>query len=894
MRPSTEEAYHRVVRWLTFVLLGLGVASCLHPGDVPCGDHVCPQNTTCDAPTGLCVPALCGNDHVDVTEECDGTFADENCTDHGFYFPAGLACSPVCTLDTTECKGYCGDHAINGPETCDGIPPAGLACADFGFDVGQLGCSGSCTPAFSACAPVGWTSMPGGSTTELHAVASTSRTAVAVGLAGSIVQNVDGVWIPMASPTTQDLHGVWLSPGVGMAPDTGFAVGAGGTILRFDGTSWTTVPSGVTADLHAVSGVDASKAVAVGDGGTILELNGGSWVAATSGTAQTLRAVWAGALIAYAVGDAGTILVRQPNGTWGAPPVAFPYTVLRLEGVSAAGGAIFVAGAESVNTGFAARFQDGAWGQIPLVATGSNMLSAVYASTRTDVWFSGQTGSIIHWDGAHALIADTGTSRTILGICAIGPARAFAVTRGGEVLGYNGTSRSTQPYYKAYVAATAIPGGALGVGVGGGVLRFNGQNWEIPPNTSTNLPFTANMTTVFADDARVLAGAAALQSGPTGGIFISTDGGATFSEVPTGSASVNGIAGAGGDYYAVADGKIHESTNGTTWAQVASPPATLFGVWGLPDGSAFFAVGVEGGLGTIYRGKGATWTKMQVPPGPRLNAVWGTSPSDIYAVGNMGTVHHYDGTHWRTMYTGTGENFVSVSGSSAQDVFVGGTNIRYHFDGVSWSRISNPAFRDTAAIVAGKTQTFFVGSFLGAEVFSRACAPTEERCEDPWDNDCDGLTNCADDDCKNALGCARGGACETSVRLECGTTISASTYTGIARIDDFPCLGVSTPGPEASFRFVGESNRQVTVTLAVSNPDMLADPPDDLELLVTSARPGLVPGAGSCDVQQCSPATATSPGRSLTFTEAQDELRYIVVDGPLSTARDFTLTVDCQ
>jgi hypothetical protein len=277
-----------------------------------------------------------------------------------------------------------------------------------------------------------------------------------------------------------------------------------------------------------------------------------------------------------------------------------------------------------------------------------------------------------------------------------------------------------------------------------------------------------------------------------------------------------------------------------------------------------------------------------------LNAVWGTSATNVYAVGNMGAVLHYDGTRWRSMYIGTGENFVAISGTSAEDIFISGTGTRYHFDGVSWSRMSSPAFRDAFAIVATARSTYFVGAFNGAEVLARACTATEERCDDPWDNDCDGLTNCSDDDCKDSFACARGGACETSVRLECGTTIDASTFTGIARIDDLPCLDVSTPGPEASFRFLGESNRQVTVTLAVANPDMLADPPDDLELVVTGARPGLVPGAGSCDLDACTAATSTGGGRSVTFTEVSGEVRFLVVDGPLSTARDFTLTVDCQ
>jgi hypothetical protein len=867
--------------WWTALVVGL--ASCATSATIPCGDHVCPPDTTCDVPTGLCIPALCGNDQVSGTEECDGAFGDTDCTDHGFYFPDGLVCSPVCTVDTSGCTGTCGDHQINGPETCDGIPPAGVGCADFGFDVGQLGCSGACTPAFAGCASIGWTPMPGGATTELHAIASTPRTAMAVGLGGTILENLDGVWIPMASPTTEHLYGIWLLAGAGTAPDTGYAVGAKGTVLFFNGAAWSTMSSGVTVDLFAVAGSDASTVYAVGGNGTILELAGSAWVKVATGTTDAFRGVWAGPARAFAVGDAGTSRARMTNGTWAVVP-ALPSSVLHLDSVSAADDVVFVAGAATAQLGLVAKYEGGSWSQIPMPKDDDVQFSIV-ANTKTDVWITGQNGGIVHWNGTDALRADTGTSRTIYGITMLGPARGFAVTRGGEVLGYNGTSRTTQPYARTFIAAARVTDGAIAVGPGGGLLRYDGERWTIISNTATNLPFLANMTTVFADGTRVLAGAGALASGATGGIFISTDDGATFNEVSTGSASVSGIAGAAGDYYAVADKKIHRSTNGTDWAQVATIPDELHGVWGLPDGSAFYAVGQDSGngQGVVYRGKGATWTKLTVPPGPQLNSVWGLSATNIYAVGSYGTVLHYDGTTWHAMYTGTGELFMTVHGTSAQDIFVGGVGIRYHFDGVGWSRMSNPEFRDTFAVLAGFNETLFVGGFLGAEVFSRTCTAREERCDDPWDNDCDGLVNCADDDC-DTPSCRRGGACETASLLACGSTTVASTYTGIARIDDLPCLDRSTPGPEASYAFVAQSSQPVTVTLA----ETTEDPVPVLDLVVVGAT------RGACDLQSCTPATATSDGRSVTFTPTAGQVYYIVVDGPLYTARDFTLSIDCQ
>jgi hypothetical protein len=52
-------------------------------------------------------------------------------------------------------------------------------------------------------------------------------------------------------------------------------------------------------------------------------------------------------------------------------------------------------------------------------------------------------------------------------------------------------------------------------------------------------------------------------------------------------------------------------------------------------------------------------------------ALWGTSATDLFAVGAQGTILHYDG-------------------SSATDVFTVGPSI-YHFNGTSWSSMVAPS-----------------------------------------------------------------------------------------------------------------------------------------------------------------------------------------------------------
>ena len=40
-----------------------------------------------------------------------------------------------------------------------------------------------------------------------------------------------------------------------------------------------------------------------------------------------------------------------------------------------------------------------------------------------------------------------------------------------------------------------------------------------------------------------------------------------------------------------------------------------------------------------------------LPQGNTLRAVWGSSATDVFAVGDAGTIVHYDGTTWSSMNT---------------------------------------------------------------------------------------------------------------------------------------------------------------------------------------------------------------------------------------------------
>jgi hypothetical protein len=93
----------------------------------------------------------------------------------------------------------------------------------------------------------------------------------------------------------------------------------------------------------------------------------------------------------------------------------------------------------------------------------------------------------------------------------------------------------------------------------------------------------------------------------------------------------------------------------------------LFDVWGS-SGSDVFAVGESG---TILHYDGLAWSAMSSGTSYWLFGVWSSSGSDVFAVGWNGTILHYDGTDWSAMRR-TYFDLEAVGGSSGSDVFAVG------------------------------------------------------------------------------------------------------------------------------------------------------------------------------------------------------------------------------
>ncbi len=124
-------------------------------------------------------------------------------------------------------------------------------------------------------------------------------------------------------------------------------------------------------------------------------------------------------------------------------------------------------------------------------------------------------------------------------------------------------------------------------------------------------------------------------------------------------------------------------SGGADWAAMPSGTTQhLTAIWGS-SASDVFAVGTQG---TIQHFDGLTWSSMASGTTADLWAIWGSSANDVFAIGNGGTILHFDGSMWSAIPSGTTGPLTAIWGSSASDVFAVGFfhTILLHFDGSTW------------------------------------------------------------------------------------------------------------------------------------------------------------------------------------------------------------------
>ncbi|HEX6746110.1 MAG TPA: hypothetical protein VF092_02265 [Longimicrobium sp.] len=327
------------------------------------------------------------------------------------------------------------------------------------------------------------------------------------------------------------------------------------------------------------------------------------------------------------------------------------------------------------------------WQRVHGRSSGFIRLYDVGGTSARNVFAVGAAGTVLHYDGASWASMPRVTDRHLISVWAADARHVFAVGEGGVVAGYDGNRWSVR-----------VPEAA------GRTLWNVGSG---SPDSVFAVGWQANATTGL-DDALVMR---------------STDGGTAWTVQPLTDTvasrlyAVHGISpgeayAAGyrfnralGRYEAVVQ---HTTDGGTSWARTILPhpeARILAAAWAVGPAEVFVAgyqVNPASLLteGVVLRSTdgGATWQPTVVPhPANRwIEAMWGTSGTDLYAAGEQdnpvtgareGVVLHSadHGASWQPIQGTFSGAIVGLWGSSATDVYAPSGVQLLRYDGTEWS-----------------------------------------------------------------------------------------------------------------------------------------------------------------------------------------------------------------
>ena len=150
-----------------------------------------------------------------------------------------------------------------------------------------------------------------------------------------------------------------------------------------------------------------------------------------------------------------------------------------------------------------------------------------------------------------------------------------------------------------------------------------------------------------------------------------------------------------GEIYAVGGSKAYRY-DGSTWTNFYDGRGRgLIDIWTI-DGSSVFVTFYGGGfpghsIGGVYRFDQSLALVDSVHTGSPMTAFWGSSQSDVFAVGYHDSILHFDGTSWTSAGHDGGAVFSNVHGVGPDEVYaVGSRSSLLKYDGTRWTSIELP------------------------------------------------------------------------------------------------------------------------------------------------------------------------------------------------------------
>ncbi|HVH46660.1 MAG TPA: hypothetical protein VM925_30170 [Labilithrix sp.] len=316
-----------------------------------------------------------------------------------------------------------------------------------------------------------------------------------------------------------------------------------------------------------------------------------------------------------------------------------------------------------------------AWCPVPTPVSTRFALTAVWGSSANDVWAVGSGGSIVHYDGAAWAATPTNVTNTFHAVWGSGPNDVWAVAMTDTILhsaGFSGGKADWQLVSGATNSAMATATTALW-GTGAGKVRIGARARGV---------FVPGRGVVYQHQYTSRTEA---------------DGGIAW-DLVEGEGDVLGFWGSSpNDLWLVADNSARKAwERGQTlhgiagdggvfdWTSVDSQSTVaLEAIWGS-SADDIWAVGDKGTMRRMK--KGATrWEIVASSTERTLHGLWGSSADDVWAVGDAGTILHFDGATWKPSVAafalGKKPDLRGVWGSAKNDVWIVGDNVALHYTG---------------------------------------------------------------------------------------------------------------------------------------------------------------------------------------------------------------------
>jgi hypothetical protein len=293
--------------------------------------------------------------------------------------------------------------------------------------------------------------------------------------------------------------------------------------------------------------------------------------------------------------DAGNRDARPNPGQWVLANPPFPATSANLYGVWPIDDAtVWVVGSVQ-SRGIAARFAQGQWAEAVLPA-GTPTLFGVWASGAADVWAVGSMGTVIHSDGnAWTPVSISGgpaPTENLAAVWGASSSEVWIVGNGGVILrgSANSVARETSNTVDNLVSVWGTTASEVWALTAFGAVLRRTNAWAVQsPNLAAHIFY---------------------------GIWLSSR----------------------TDVWVVGqNATLHN--DGSAWATAPNPLDSAISVWGSASDD-IWAVGGPMPPSTTYisRFNGVQWMTVPTPSTMPLQAVRGTSATNVWAAGNSGTV----------------------------------------------------------------------------------------------------------------------------------------------------------------------------------------------------------------------------------------------------------------